>query len=268
MSFYRYFLNEMERSKKCIYSIEYSEEAKQSIDYSDGIYSGLEHGQMSEMDLKDVFTSKEKLVAWYFRYLRNNTKLDVISQIIEEIEKRKLKNLFSVGSGPAVLEYFVKLMTKQDIRMVATDYDWFMVKKAQELLEGIIVEEFDFYKHKISEKAEEYLIDGIIMIGSGCSMDSKKYAEFLREANNSKVKCVFCFEAAIRSNMKSACLTIQCFLMALKKWIIRDELSKECGHAYYRSKRELLSIYKMSGYSIRRLRKTKAYKYCYVLELK
>lgn len=256
-----YLLKEWKLRRLCFYTSEYSDRAKSQCRHSEKLLTAEEHSKMSEVDFACHFESIDKLVKWYFGYLSNITKLGVISCIGEFIKQGDSKNIISYGAGPSVLEYFLKMIFQEDIHIVVTDYDEFMVDGARKLFNNMNAERFDFYNDDPEQLISKYKIDTAIMIGSACSMDDEMYIHFLRRLAKCNIRTIFTFEAGVYNNsvkrirsdvMKLLYLLKLCFLYIFHRSAYESRKERfitdsQCFHAYSRSINELEKIYAGGG---------------------
>lgn len=250
--------------RKCDYTIEYSNDAKRSHKNSNEILSAEEHSKMSEIDFKNYFSSKESLIKWYFSYLSNIDKLDIISLVGQEIKMGgyERQRILSIGAGPSVIEYGIKRIFHDKVEIVCVDYDAFIMENVARLFSDIKVDRFDFTQDSVKDLIQKYLPDIILMIGSGCSMDNRQLRDFLKEIRLTDVKRVYCFEAAIISKVTigKMCLKRLSRLMKEKTYHFNHSF-----HAYYRTKRETLTLFRNSGWKIQEVRKLNSYPNTFIL---
>ncbi len=252
-------------NKLCNYSVEYSEKAKKLEHNRKGLLSSKEHSKMSETDFAEHFSSVENLLKWYFSYLNNINKLEPVSVIGTEIrdsiaamgEGRSVKSILSFGAGPSVLEFLLKRFFQEEVNIVVTDYDQFIMEQVSELFPELHAVKFDFYNDDPRELVEQYHVDTVIMFGSACSMDDATYKLFLKKLSKYGVKTVFTFEAAILPAWR---YYFQPFIMIARLLCLylfqHDEYEKRkkdfdsmvSFHAYKRTCINLKRIYKKSGW--------------------
>lgn len=180
-----------------------------------------------------------------------------------------VKSLVSFGSGPSVFEYMLKEIFQEDLNIVVTDYDSYIMERVGKLFPDIEAEVFDFYHDDVRKLVRKHKIDCALLIGSACSMDDKTYIRFLKDLKKSGVNYVITFEAAITNNyvflkkrIRSTMITIYHYLRKVDGW--RD---KGSFHAYERSKYQLEHIFAASGYKMTMLTPLQDYKYIYLLTL-
>ena len=262
------------------YTSEYSERAKKQCRHSENLLTAEEHSKMSEVDFACHFESIDKLIKWYFGYLSNIGKMGVLSCIGEFIKQEGAKNIISYGAGPSVLEYFLKMIFQEDIHIVVTDYDEFIVDGVRKLFNNMKAERFDFYKDDPEQLISKYKIDTAIMIGSACSMDNGMYIQFLRRLEKCNIQTIFTFEAGvynslaerIRSDvMKFLYLLKLCFLYIFHKSAYESRKERfmtdsQCFHACSRSINELEKIYVRGGYMFTRIGHVECYPVAYKLQ--
>ena len=261
IGFLEYARMEISSVRLFSYSSEYSEKAKAASEHENRLLTAEEHAQMSEIDFEDHFSSIDKLFKWYFCYLSNIKKLGVITAIGEEIKAGNARNIISFGAGPSVLEYMLKMIFQEDVHMVVTDYDNWLVEHVSNLMPNLYANTFDFYHDDPSPLINEHRIDTAIMIGSACSMDNETYIKFLKRLYNCGVCNILTFEAGVSRKRDLFTAYIMKLLHICKNlvlWFFRNKQYEErkmrflkyerCFHAVSRTRRELERIYSRGGY--------------------
>lgn len=279
ISFLEYAKMALSSVRFCNYTSEYSEAAKGISKHEVRLLTAEEHAQMSKMDFEQHFSSIDELIKWYFYYLSNIKKMGALTAIGELIKEGNARNIISFGAGPSVIEYFLKMIFQEDIHMVVTDYDTWMVEQVAQLMPNLAAKRFDFYHDDPAALIENNQIDTVIMLGSACSMDNEAYIKFLQRLHECGVRNVFTFEAGVKSwkQMISAillrflqvCKTLLCYFFARARYEDRKSafLKNEqlCFHAYYRTQSELERIYSRGGYMFSRIGHVDAYPLSYRL---
>lgn len=262
-----YIRKKIKYSRMIGYTTEYSEKAERLNCKGGGMLTAEEHSRMSEIDFQKHFKSEQTLIKWYFSYLENINHLSVVSTAGVLIKETKAKNILSFGCGPAVNELLLKCAFQDDIRMVVTDYDEFMMKGIQRICgDKVHAQTFDFYKDNPCRIINQYNIDTVIMIGSACSMDDKTYIKFLRKLKKTKVKYILTFEAGIQKEwmrifypfglvLKTICL----YFFNRNEYNDRLEYmeNRVTYHAFNRTISELKHIYRKGGFQYTRIGPTK-----------
>lgn len=259
----QYLQRELKNSRLCAYGIEYSIEAKELEHNREGLLTSEEHSKMSELDFSDHFSDIGTLKQWYFSYLNNVNKLEALSVVGEAIRGGHCKNIVSFGSGPSVLELYLKDMFQKKIKVVVTDYDKFIMSRVQTLMPEITALTFDFYTDDPAKIIEDSTADTVILFGSACSMDEETYIKFLGRIAETGVKNIFTFEAAIGSCLKyylyPFCLVLKILFLYLFKRKKYEERKKRFEnqssfHAYKRTRNKLKRIYKLAGWDYEHVR--------------
>ncbi len=261
MRFSEYVTRKMKTRNMVSYTTEYSEDAERNCSGKNkpggGILTSEEHSRMSETDFSDHFKSEKTLVKWYFQYLENANNLSAVSTIAYLVKEKHARNILSFGCGPAVNELFLKRMFQNDIRMVVTDYDSYIVDSVKRVCPELTAETFDFFKDDPKKICKKYDIDTVIMIGSACSMDDKTYLKFLKNLKKTDVKNIVTFEAGIESSFMRLIRPAGIIVKGLYLyWMKRDEYNKKAYylenlasyHAFTRTGRMLKKIYRAAGY--------------------
>ena len=248
-----YVKEEMKNTRLSGYSIEYSDVAK-GIGGTDRLLTAEEHTAMSALDFEKNYESREALYHWYFNYLSNIEKLDVVTKIVNLIKSTGSKKIISLGCGPGVLEYLIKIILGDEIDIVALDYDGFLVDKGNALLgDKVKFDRFDFYNDDVVALCNRTKADMIIMIGSACSMDNEMYERFLSDCKRTEVKYILSFEAAV-GGMAWRVARAKFLLVSIKHYFQRvPHMMVKAGHAYNRSISELKRIYKKSGWKTEKI---------------
>lgn len=263
MTIAEYIKKKMKNSRMVGYTYEYSDEAELQNTNTGGVLTSEEHSRMSEIDFKDYFTSESALVKWYFSYLENINNLSVVSSVGVLIKDGKAKNILSLGCGPAINELLLKRAFQDDIRMVVTDYDRFIIDGVKKVCgDEMIAETFDFYNDDPVQTIRKYDIDTIIMIGSACSMDDKTYVRFLRKIRKTPVRNILTFEAGIQREWIRFVYPLGLLSKTVFLYFFnRDEFKKRAQylenkvsyHAFNRTVPELKNIYKKGGFEYTRI---------------
>lgn len=256
----------------CGYTVEYSDEAKH-IGEVNTILNAEQHSQMSEIDFHEHFTSTAKWFQWYFRYLENLKKIDICTYIGDAVTKKKIRNVVSFGCGPGCIEQTLFLMMP-DLRIVATDYDKYIMDSVERIkinnteLGGYIqFQSFDFYTDDVEEFIRNKDAEMVVMIGAGCGMDHDTYLDFLKSIGKTQVKTIITFEAAVLSDLKYFSQQLKVMIRTLICIAgMRNFYDLPAVHAYRRSRGQLESLFRGSGWDFRRIIGEKAYEYAYILE--
>lgn len=156
-----------------------------------------------------------------------------------------------------MIELLIKRMYQDDVDIIVTDYDSYIVDRVKNIFTEIKVENFDFYKDDPRDIILKYKIDTVLMIGSACSMDNNTYLGFLKFIRNSRVKNILTFEAGIVNDIFRFKYPLGIILKSAYLFFFkRDEFDKRAKdleenttyHAFIRTKRQLKKIYKASGF--------------------
>lgn len=260
MSPFKKIVEAFESFRKCDYGVEYSDKAKRSHLETGTLLTADEHSKMSEIDFKDHFSSRERLIQWYFSYLSNMNKISILTEVGNYLKTQGESKVISFGSGPSVLEYFLKLMLGDKVKLLCTDYDSFIIDNAKRIFPEMEFAVFDFY-------AEEYEVlarfgaDTALLLGSACSMDNARYIQFLKKLKSLGIRRVFCFEAATYGLVQ--------WIYAIARNMVKQLLKGEekgihSFHAYRRAAYEAERIFSEAGFKYDRL-KGHAYTYAYFL---
>jgi len=104
---------------------------------------------------------------------------------VEFIKENKYSNILSLGAGSCVNEYFLKMALSEDTKVVACDFDSFVIQKAKEFFSdesigttygmGIIPVLFDFFNDSINKRLLQFDFDLATFFSSAYVMDDKEF---------------------------------------------------------------------------------------------
>ncbi len=264
--FWEFAKKSIASNKLCNYSVEYSEKAKKLEHNRKGLLSSEEHSKMSEIDFVEHFSSVENLLKWYFGYLNNINKLEPVSVIGTAIRDsitgvgggRSVRKILSFGAEPSVLEFLLKCFFQEEVDIVVTDYDQFIIEQVSKLFPDLHAEKFDFYNDDPKDLVRRYHIDTVVMFGSACSMDSTTYKHFLKKLSECGVKTIFTFEAAILPAWRYHLQPLEILVRLICLYLFHHEKYEKrkkdfdnmaSFHAYKRSFGSLKKIYRKAGWA-------------------
>ena len=170
-------------------------------------FSALQHSQASEYEAPDR-TSELGTQELISEYLQDNCKkLEVIPHVVKQIhELLALEQacIVSFGSGSCVMEYLLALSLGKGFKMLATDYDKFLVKQASCLLraQNFIAAEYDMIREDIlnlsglSLDISSRKIAKIgLFIGSAYILSDEEFIRFFASLRALGFSCIFDFHA-------------------------------------------------------------------------
>lgn len=271
---FQYLCREWKECRMCRYGVEYSSVAKEVVHNGDTLLTSDEHSRMSELDFKDYFSNLKSLKRWYFSYLDNFNKLAGIPVIGEAVRGGDCRNILSFGSGPSVLEFYLKDMFQDKINVIVTDYDKFIMDRVRVLMPEITAMTFDFYADDPMGIIKENDIDTVIMFGAACSMDDETYINFLRSIAHTGVKNIFTFEGGIYGWLEYQSTPIIRILKSTGRYLFKRAAYEKwkknfghltCFHAYARTENKLKRIYRTAGWEYKRVKRDVPWKCAYRL---
>jgi len=231
------------------------------------IFSAEEHNYASENHYKGKFDSKEDYINHFF--LENPKALEQIPFIINFIKHHNLNNIYSLGSGTCVLEFLISNSISSNRNIFASDYDSFLISKAQEFLisksKNLNIFKFDFFEDDINEiMADMSNPDLVIFFGSAYVMNDEQYIKLLRNLKKSGVKYIIDFYAGFIDKKQFYKNLVKNILNPLINFVYRNNLGK--FHGYGRDKKALRDIYKLSNLTLIKELKIANYKYVSILK--
>ncbi len=266
-----YIRRDMKGYRLMSYTEEYSDAAKKTAGRQPVLLTAEEHSKMSETDFARYYKSRDELMKWYYQYISNIDKLELLPIVVKEVYNSHIERIVSFGAGPGVLEYFLSLILGKSVYILAADYDQFLVHNGTKIFteenKYLEFKVFDFYKDSVQELVHKYQPQMAVFFGSACSMDNKTYLAFLKQLRKAGIRKIITFEAGVLEPGKMFLSGIRLFAHAAVRYILRyPNRDIYACHAWKRSYFELKDIYRKSGYRERRL-KNSIYQYAYVLEI-
>lgn len=235
----------------------------QEVDRNGGMFTAKEHAYVTEMEQdRTTYQTRESLLRWYLA--QDFSKLPCIAYLARIIKENQYRNIVSFGSGHCVLEYLLQCCLPEEAKVVASDYDAYMVGKATQFFPEITAVTFDFSKDDIKTFQDQLNIkfDLAIFFGSAFCMDDPHFICTFSGLNQAGVKRVIDFHAGclrtvdvIRYFISLQPFRIHPLIRKLfcKPPVTEPSLShnyqgKFCG--YRRNKMELRKLYQKSGLEI------------------
>lgn len=131
-----------------LYTKSHNLELLKQVDNTGRQFTAKEHAYIMEKEFSCIFDSKELLLHWYLS--RNPEKLNALGFIISYINKNKFTSVLSLGAGCCVIEHLLASAMPKCGKVVAADFDAYMVEKARLIFPNIIPVVFDFFKDDVS----------------------------------------------------------------------------------------------------------------------
>jgi len=226
-----------------------------------------EHASLIEKRYADHFRSRDSLISWYLS--ENERKLPALDFLTKYIKEKNFSNILSLGAGPCVLEYLLNSALPK-LKVVATDYDSFFVRKAKILLPEIIPIEFDFFKDKIADLQASLGIrfDIAVFFGSSYVMDDPQFVNLFKSLKDAGVKEIVDYQAGYMDlgEVLSSALSPIKRSSTLRGLFGKPPLCTKKFHGYARSRGELRRLYREAGFRVLKEGPIGGYKYVAILE--
>uniref|UniRef100_A0A6M3JZL7 Putative methyltransferase n=1 Tax=viral metagenome TaxID=1070528 RepID=A0A6M3JZL7_9ZZZZ len=164
------------------------------IDNNGGQFTAKEASWLAEKEYGNVFKTKKDLLDYYWK--NNRIKLNSLIVFLDFIVTNKCKNILSLGAGECVMENFLKVNLPEEIKIIATDFNSFFIKRAKEFFPKLISEEFDFFKDDIKsfQKKLNIKFDCAVFFGSAYIMDDYDFIRLFNDLKKVGVKYIFDFQ--------------------------------------------------------------------------
>jgi tRNA1(Val) A37 N6-methylase TrmN6 len=258
--------------KRKMYTLNNEIKLLQDIDNDGGQYTAEEYEYIYRNALnKNHFQTKDHLLHEFL--YEDYKKLDALAFLIDQIKKSGYKNILSLGAGTCVLEYLLKIALPEESKIVACDFNSFLISKAQEFFPEIIAERFDFFKDDFETILSKLNIefDVAVFFGSAYVMNDEQFTKLFRALKKNDVKKIIDFHAGYMDGkgMIFNCLKYFTNNSTIRKMVnlppnsIRGYRGKL--HGYSRSRGEIRKLYKDGGFSINGEYSRGSYKYVAVL---
>ena len=280
---------------KKLYTLTSPIDVLKEIDNNGEKYTAVEHAYITKMDFeKNGIKTKEDILRHYQK--TDHVKLGSLSFLIEEINKKGYNNILSLGAGQCVLEYLLKLSLPEKVKVIACDYDSFLITKAKDYFPNIITDQFDFISDDIKFLQSKLNIefDLVVFFGSAYVMDNMEFIKVFGNLKKAGIKQLIDFHAGY-NNLSSMFniyyirpflnnyLSFKRLLKSLKEnFLIRKIFNKPLinlknsknyfqsyrgkFHGYSRNKSELRRIYKNAGWKLKKETSVTIYEYVAILE--
>lgn len=256
--------------KKKIYTKSHDLELLKEVDNDGGQFTADEHAYVIENDQADMFKTKENLLR--YNLPQSLDKLAALGFLFEAIEKEKHLNILSLGAGTCMLEYLLKLSLPEETRVIACDFDGYLIEKAKSFFPEITAAKFDFFTDDIETLLAQLgvRIDIAVFFGSAYVMDDEQFVKLFDGLRKAGAKEVVDFHAGymgLKDKVKTLLLPIS-QNRVLRKMFGKKPLDAYPGkfHGYSRDRSELLKLYRKSGFVVRKEIVAGGYEYVAVME--
>lgn len=256
--------------KKKLYTKSHSLDLLKEIDNDGRQFTADEHAYVIKNDQADAFKSKENLLRYNLR--QSLDKLASLGFLIDIIENKKHFNILSLGAGTCMLEYLLKLSLPEGTRVIACDFDQYLIEKAKSFFPEITVVKFDFFSDDIGELLVnlDLEIDLAVFFGSAYVMDDKQFIKLFDGLRKAGTKEVIDFHAGYMG-WKDKISTMLMPLSqnpAIRKMVGKSPLNTYPGkfHGYARDRSELRTLYGRSGFVVHKEVAVAGYEYVAVME--
>lgn len=209
---------------------------------------------------KRHFRTKESLISWYLT--QNDKKLLALSFLIRYCYENGYKNILSLGAGSCVLEYFLKCALPKGAKVVATDFNPFLIKKAKLFFKSIVPLKFDFLKEDLDGLLKRLKIsfDVAVFFGSAYVMDDSDFVRLLRKLKKSGIKKIVDFHVAYIPPYKIPIIVLSKILNKLKHLHQEGKF-----YGYERTRGELRRLYRQAGFNLIQETSVEPYKYIAII---
>jgi predicted RNA methylase len=214
--------------------------------------------------------TKENFLRWYLQ--NNYSKLDSLKFLIDEVRESNMINVLSLGAGACILEWLLKLCVFEKTKIVASEFDPFLVQKAKEFLPEITALQFDFFNDDIYSFCSKLNIefDLAVFFGSAYVMDDPEFIKLFSAIKRCGVRKIIDFHAGYM-NLRSCVSYVLgpiTKISAVRKLFRKPPVSDYKGkfHGYSRSRSELRKLYKESGWRLRKETSSGIYEYVAILD--
>jgi len=258
--------------KRKMYTNSHDVELLKEIDHDGDQFTAEEHAEVIEKEFsKTIFKTRDNLIRHHL--------IDVLeprlSFLVNFIKENNYHNILSLGAGPCVNEYFLKMALPENTKVVACDFDAFFIKKAQEFFineagGGIIPVQFNFFQDSVQSLKNDLNLDFDLatFFASAYVMDDKEFITLFGDLKEIGVKKIIDFHAGYIDYKKFIryCLTPLTKKPLLRR-LFRKPLRTYQGkfHGYARSRSEIKNLYNKSGWNIDRELSMSGHKYIAVL---
>ncbi|MDD4910432.1 MAG: class I SAM-dependent methyltransferase [Candidatus Omnitrophica bacterium] len=243
------------------------------VDNKGEIFSAEEHAYVMEKEFADRFKSREGLLFWALS--GDGKRLSDIGFLMDYINKKGFTNILSLGAGNCISEYLLRFGLPGNSKVVAADFDPYLIDKAKELLPGITPVRFDFFKDDVREIKDKLLPGGIdlaVFLGSSYVMDDDNFILLFKRLK--EIGCkeimdfqggVICLDKLFNSYLLWPLKESSFIRMMLGKPLVKKDSYKGKFSGYLRSRGECRRLYKKAGLRIFKELSAGSYRYVSIL---
>ncbi|MAX49387.1 MAG: hypothetical protein CMD75_00960 [Gammaproteobacteria bacterium] len=248
--------------KRRLYTKSYDINELTKLD-SEKLFTAKESEELIEIELgRSVFRSKESVLEYYLP--KCFSKFEALEFLKNRIEEEKYQNIISFGSGSSVLEYLLYLSLSKDKNIVSSEFNNFYVEKSNEFFPEFLTIQFDFTKDTLSKVDTNF--DIAVFFCSSYVMDDDEFINFFKHLKSEGVKEIIDFDSAFMTKTTQFKNAIRPIIEVAKKFKSTTSDNFEGKfHGYSRSRKELLNLYKESGWLVKKELTLGVYKFCAVL---
>lgn len=250
----------------------------QQVDNQGQQFTATEHAHVIATELgHTVFASRDQLLRHFIpAYLHRLFLLDVLAAAVRT---RQFRSVWSLGAGPCVFEWLLTYALPSDVRVVASDFDPFIISKAQAYLPEVQAYQFDFYQDDpaVLQQQAQVAPDLVYFMGSAYVMDDACFIRLLRALKALGARQIIDMYAGYMG-WDDMLLTLNHEWQAplrhhagLRRLFGKAPLTAAQRypgkmHGYGRSRGELRRLYRASGWTIAREWRAADYRYVATLE--
>lgn len=257
--------------KRKIYTLSHNADILKEIDNNGGRFTAYEHALAIRNEVGETqYKTREDLLRHYLPvYL---PLLSNLGFLVDSIRKNGYRNILSLGSGPSVLEYILKMVLPEESRMIVSDFDPFIVEKVREFFPELIVERFDFFNDDIRSLQSGLNIefDVVVLFASAYVMDDTEFIKLFTDLKKIGVKQIIDFHAGYMGplHVMMSYLKPLTTNSTIRRIFHKPPSVQGCRgkfHGYSRNRSELRKLYRNSGLSLQQEISVSNYKYVAIL---
>lgn len=227
-------------------------------------FSSYEHAQLTETELGNSILKNKKRLIQYSLTKNLEEKISNLSFLIKRINKKNYKKILSLGSGYSDLEYFLNLALDEDKELISSDFDEYIVEKANLFFPDFRTIQFDFFKDSLSNLDEDFEL--VFSFGAFYVMDDIEFIRLFKDIKSSGVKEIIDFHAGFMTNSSYLKYILKSIYSFVSNFLPIKRIKKGKFHGYMRNRKDLLRLYKLSGWTpINEIRNYGDYKYTCIL---
>lgn len=214
------------------------------------LFTGEEYARVTEVEFAKILESKESAIRYDIP-----EKLKALCFLICHIMSKGYKNVLSLGAGRCTLEYLMKEILPEDIKIVATDFNQYYLNRAKHLFPEVTVLPFDFFKDDVMDitKNTGIKFDVAVFLGSAYAMDDKTFIKLFSRLKEIGIKEIVDFHAGyliIKDLIYYMLLWLKEY-PAIRRLFRKQPIYRGKLHGYARTCWELRWLYKKAGWKIK-----------------